>query len=81
MSKLFNSNERPQFLQKNFFLRCVTNDNHVWFRRGVKGETAGISEDAAIGSGWVEMVGNISMVRLYKMFIFSRLHQLHKFFT
>lgn len=41
---------------------CVTNDNHVWFRRGVKGEAAGISEDAAIGSGWVEMVGNISMV-------------------
>lgn len=42
--------------------RCVTNDNHVWFRRGVKSETAGISEDAAIGSGWVEMVGNISTV-------------------
>lgn len=41
---------------------CVTNDQHVWFRRGVKGETAGISEDAAIGSGWVEMVGNISSV-------------------
>uniref|UniRef100_A0A1B0GNN2 Tectonin beta-propeller repeat-containing protein n=1 Tax=Phlebotomus papatasi TaxID=29031 RepID=A0A1B0GNN2_PHLPP len=41
---------------------CVTNDNHVWFRRGVKGETAGISEDAAIGNGWVEMVGNISSV-------------------
>lgn len=41
---------------------CVTNDNHVWFRRGVKGEAAGISEDAAIGCGWVEMVGNILMV-------------------
>lgn len=41
---------------------CVTNDNHVWFRRGVKGAAAGISEDAAIGSGWVEMVGSISMV-------------------
>lgn len=41
---------------------CVTNDNHVWFRRGVKGESAGISEDSAIGSGWVEMVGNISSV-------------------
>lgn len=47
---------------KNYRHRCVTNDNHVWFRRGVKGETAGISEDAAIGSGWVEMVGSISMV-------------------
>lgn len=41
---------------------CITNDNHVWFRRGVKGETAGISEDAAIGSGWVEMVGNLSSI-------------------
>lgn len=41
---------------------CVTNDNHVWFRRGVKGDICGISEDAAIGNGWVEMVGNISQV-------------------
>lgn len=41
---------------------CITNDNHVWFRRGVHGSTAGISEDAAIGSGWVEMIGNISNI-------------------
>uniref|UniRef100_A0A182YKR0 Uncharacterized protein n=1 Tax=Anopheles stephensi TaxID=30069 RepID=A0A182YKR0_ANOST len=41
---------------------CVTNDNHVWFRRGVHGEASGVSEDAAIGSGWVEMVGNISHI-------------------
>ncbi|XP_038118862.1 tectonin beta-propeller repeat-containing protein [Culex quinquefasciatus] len=41
---------------------CVTNDNHVWFRRGVHGEASGICEDAAIGSGWVEMVGNISYI-------------------
>lgn len=41
---------------------CVTSDNHVWFRRGVKGELSGISEDAALGSGWVEMVGNMSNV-------------------
>lgn len=41
---------------------CITNDNHVWFRRGVHGSTAGISEDAAIGSGWVEMIGNISSI-------------------
>ncbi|GBP08947.1 Tectonin beta-propeller repeat-containing protein [Eumeta japonica] len=32
------------------------------FRRGINGEMAGSCEDAAIGSGWVEMVGNISMV-------------------
>lgn len=41
---------------------CLTNDNHVWFRRGVHGETAGISEDAAIGTGWVEMIGNLSSI-------------------
>ncbi|XP_058061619.1 tectonin beta-propeller repeat-containing protein [Anopheles bellator] len=41
---------------------CVTNDNHVWFRRGVRGEASGVSEDAAIGSSWVEMVGNISHI-------------------
>lgn len=41
---------------------CVTDDNSVWFRRGIAGELAGISEDAAIGNGWVEMIGNISMV-------------------
>lgn len=41
---------------------CVTNDNHVWFRRGIKGEIAGISEEAATGNAWIEMVGNISHV-------------------
>lgn len=41
---------------------CVTSDNHVWFRRGIKGDICGISEDAAVGNGWVEMVGNISQV-------------------
>ncbi|EDW69940.1 tectonin beta-propeller repeat-containing protein [Drosophila virilis] len=41
---------------------CITNDNHAWFRRGIKGDAAGISEDAAIGRGWVEMVGNLSMI-------------------
>lgn len=41
---------------------CITNDNHVWFRRGIKGDICGISEDAATGNGWVEMVGNISQV-------------------
>lgn len=41
---------------------ALTNDFHVWFRRGVHGSTAGISEDAAIGSGWVEMVGNICSI-------------------
>lgn len=41
---------------------CITNDNKTWFRRGVQGAVAGISEDATIGNGWVEMVGNISSI-------------------
>lgn len=41
---------------------CVTNDNHVWFRRGIKGDISGISEEAATGNCWIEMVGNISQV-------------------
>lgn len=41
---------------------CVCNDCSVWFRRGINGNASGVSEDAAIGSGWVEMIGNISMV-------------------
>lgn len=41
---------------------CITNDNHVWFRRGVCGSISGINEDAAIGSGWVEMIGSMSSI-------------------
>ncbi|KAM7358465.1 tectonin beta-propeller repeat-containing peroxin 23 [Cochliomyia hominivorax] len=41
---------------------CVCNDCSVWFRRGINGLASGFSEDAAIGTGWVEMIGNISMV-------------------
>lgn len=55
-----------EFVRTQFLLSkkvwCVTNDNHVWFRRGIKGEIAGISEEAAIGNQWIEMVGNISEV-------------------
>ncbi|XP_031344755.1 tectonin beta-propeller repeat-containing protein isoform X2 [Photinus pyralis] len=41
---------------------AVTQDKQVWFRKGVKGEGAGVSEELAAGSGWVEMVGRMSMV-------------------
>lgn len=41
---------------------CVTNDSHVWWRKGVKGELSGKNEDAAIGTNWIEMVGNISFI-------------------
>lgn len=41
---------------------AVTQDKQVWFRKGVKGEGAGISEELAAGCGWVEMVGRMSLV-------------------
>lgn len=41
---------------------AVTHDKQVWFRKGVKGEGAGVSEEMAAGCGWVEMVGRMSMV-------------------
>jgi len=41
---------------------AVTSDQRVWFRKGVRGESAGTSEELARGSGWVEMVGNMSIV-------------------
>ncbi|KAJ8966147.1 hypothetical protein NQ314_003710 [Rhamnusium bicolor] len=41
---------------------AVTQDKQVWFRKGVKGEGASISEELAIGCGWVEMVGRMAQV-------------------
>ncbi|KDR11313.1 tectonin beta-propeller repeat-containing protein isoform X6 [Zootermopsis nevadensis] len=41
---------------------AVTRDQRVWFRKGVRGESAGISEELARGSGWVEMVGSMAVV-------------------
>lgn len=34
----------------------------VWFRKGIKGEGAGMSEELAAGCGWVEMVGRMNLV-------------------
>lgn len=59
---------------------CVTNDNRVWFRRGIKGEMAGVNENAAIGSGWVEMTGNISMVSVASNDQVNKYHRLFLFF-
>lgn len=42
--------------------RCVTSDNRVWFRRGIKGAISGEFEEAAVGISWVEMVGNMSSI-------------------
>lgn len=41
---------------------AVSNDKRVWFRKGIRGDAAQISDDMAMGSGWVEMVGNMAMV-------------------
>lgn len=41
---------------------AITRDQRVWFRKGIRGESAGISEDLARGSGWVEMVGNMAYI-------------------
>lgn len=41
---------------------AVTHDKQVWFRKGVKGEGAGMSEEMAAGCGWVEMVGRMAQI-------------------
>lgn len=41
---------------------AVTQNKQVFFRKGVKGEGAGVSEELAAGRGWVEMVGRMSCV-------------------
>ncbi|CAH1183527.1 unnamed protein product [Phaedon cochleariae] len=41
---------------------AVTQDKQIWFRKGVKGECASMSEDLSIGCGWVEMVGKMAQV-------------------
>ncbi|XP_060517887.1 tectonin beta-propeller repeat-containing protein isoform X2 [Cylas formicarius] len=41
---------------------AVTHDRQVWFRKGIKGEGAGMSEELAAGCGWVEMVGRMCQI-------------------
>ena len=43
-------------------LWAVTQDKRVWFRKGIKGEGSGTNEGMAVGCGWVEMVGRMSVV-------------------
>lgn len=43
-------------------LWAITRDYRVWFRKGIYGESAGICENLAKGSGWVEMLGNMSNI-------------------
>ncbi|CAH1130207.1 unnamed protein product [Ceutorhynchus assimilis] len=41
---------------------AVTQDKQIWFRKGIKAEGAGVSEELAAGSGWIEMVGRMLQV-------------------
>lgn len=38
---------------------AVSSDTRVWFRKGIEGNQAGNSETAAMGSGWLEINGNM----------------------
>lgn len=38
---------------------ATSTDTKVWFRKGIDGNTAGTSETAAIGTGWLEITGNM----------------------
>lgn len=38
---------------------ATSSDTKVWFRKGVDGNTAGTSETAAMGIGWLEITGNM----------------------
>lgn len=41
---------------------AVSRDHKVWFRKGVRGASAGLNDMCATGSGWVEMVNKMSIV-------------------
>ena len=41
---------------------AVTNNDRVGWRKGVEIDQSGESEDDAIGTNWVEMVGNIGFI-------------------
>ncbi|XP_066251035.1 tectonin beta-propeller repeat-containing protein isoform X2 [Euwallacea similis] len=41
---------------------AVTHDKQVWFRKGIKGEGAHVSEELAAGSAWLQMVGKMMQV-------------------
>ncbi|VVC87415.1 unnamed protein product [Leptidea sinapis] len=41
---------------------AVSSDTRVWFRKGIDGNAAGSSESAAMGSGWMEINGNMTHI-------------------
>lgn len=38
---------------------AISSDTRVWFRKGIDGNSAGTSESAAMGNGWLEITGNM----------------------
>ncbi|GBP89755.1 Tectonin beta-propeller repeat-containing protein [Eumeta japonica] len=38
---------------------AVSTDTRVWFRKGIDGTAAGVSETAAVGNSWLEVTGNM----------------------
>ncbi|CAH1646069.1 unnamed protein product [Spodoptera littoralis] len=41
---------------------AVSSDTRVWFRKGIDGNSAGTSEGAAMGSGWLDISGHMSYI-------------------
>jgi tectonin beta-propeller repeat-containing protein 1 len=41
---------------------AVTHEGSVWFRKGIKGEMAGLCEQLAVGTGWVDMSTKMILV-------------------
>lgn len=39
---------------------ALSTDTRVWFRKGIDGDAAGVSESAALGNGWLEVNGNMA---------------------
>ncbi|KAG8180130.1 hypothetical protein JTE90_027084 [Oedothorax gibbosus] len=39
---------------------AISKENKVWFRKGINGLLSGENNKCAVGSGWIEMVGNLS---------------------
>ncbi|KAL4710746.1 hypothetical protein ACJJTC_004391 [Scirpophaga incertulas] len=45
---------------------AVSSDARVWFRKGIDGNLVGCSEIAAMGSGWLEITGNMVHISVGK---------------
>ncbi|KAI1285473.1 Tectonin beta-propeller repeat-containing protein 1 [Halotydeus destructor] len=41
---------------------AISRDYRVWFRKGVRAKTCGMNDSCAMGSGWIEMVGEMSVI-------------------